>query len=585
MKLTKLLSEIPEEPRSEVELAPGLKFNASELATEVVASLGARGGGKSNGAAVVVEGLLDAGVPVVVVDYVGIWFSLRLQPDGRTASRFKIPVLGGPHGDVALAPGAGAVVAEALAERHSSAVLDLSSFSKQERMRFVTDFAEAFFRAKKRHPGPVQLVLEESQRYCPQRVQPDQARMLGAVEEIAEVGRNYGIGLHLISQRPQKVNKDVLNLADTVVGYRTLGVLERKAVGEWVQEKGAGGRAEVQDELPTLQMGQAIVWSPSRKIFGRYAVHKKTTYDAGATPVHARADVATAPLDLGELERAMGRVAQEVEEGSPARLRAEVARLRAELARRPAEAPAREVRVPEVPRAVLAETREISSMVDEHVTALKERLVEAEELSASLSDLEELMRTSLPAQAKSGGAPSSGESSAARGSREVAPRGPEKYASAELLSKCERALLQVMAQRRVATYSQLAVLSGYSRKSSGFSNSVSKLRVAGMVEGGRDGLKITPFGASLVGDVEELPTGPALVEHWRQRLDKCAASLLGVIYRARRATRLHLAELAGYSSTSSGFANGLSTLRTLGLVSGPKGGDVEVSSVFDEAAP
>jgi uncharacterized protein len=581
MKSSKLLSDVPEDPRAEVELAPGLSFDASELATEVVASLGARGGGKSNGAAVVVEGLLDAGVQVVVVDYVGIWFSLRLQPDGKTPSRFKVPVLGGPHGDVALAPGAGAVVAEALAERHSSAVLDLSSFSKQERMRFVTDFAEVFFRAKKRHPGPVQLVLEESQRYCPQRVMPDQARMLGAVEEIAEVGRNYGIGLHLISQRPQKVNKDVLNLADIVVGYRTLGVLERKAIGEWVQEKGAGGRAEVQDELPSLQCGQAIVWSPSRKIFGRYAVRKKTTYDAGATPVHARADVATAPLDLGELERSMGRVAQEVDEGSPARLRAEVARLRAELARRPAEAPVREVRVPEVPRVVREDLRKILGLAMSHEERLGLLLEASRSLSASLRELD--------AAIDSAACDVIASHSSTTASRPLSPQRPRPAAnstvSTESLSKCTRALLQVLAQRRVATYSQLAILSGYSRKSSGFANSVSKLRVAGMVEGGRGSLKITSFGASVAGDVEELPTGPALVEYWRKRLDKCSSSLLGAIYKVRRATRFHLAELTGYSSTSSGFANGLSTLRILGLVSGPKGGDVEVSDVFGEASP
>ena len=55
-----------------VEVAPGLSFPAAELATEVVASLGNRGGGKSNGAAVIVEGLLRAEIPVVVLDYVGI---------------------------------------------------------------------------------------------------------------------------------------------------------------------------------------------------------------------------------------------------------------------------------------------------------------------------------------------------------------------------------------------------------------------------------------------------------------------------------------------------------------------------------
>ena len=189
----------------------------------------------------IVEGLLRADVPVVVLDYVGIWPSLRLCADGKTPSEYAIPILGGPHGDVALTALAGTVVAEGLAERHSSAVLDVSGFSKGDRCRFAADFAEVFFRAKKRHPGPVQLVLEEAQRFIPQKLFHGLERMLGAFQEVAEVGRNYGIGLDLISQRPQKIDKDVLNLADTLFAYRTIGVLERKAVAEWVQEKGAEG--------------------------------------------------------------------------------------------------------------------------------------------------------------------------------------------------------------------------------------------------------------------------------------------------------------------------------------------------------
>jgi DNA helicase HerA-like ATPase len=161
-----------------VGVSTGLSFPAAELATEVIASLANRGGGKSNGAAVIVEGLLRAEIPVVVIDYVGIWSSLRLKTDGKTPSEFFIPVLGGPHGDIPLAPSAGAVVAEALAEGQSSAVLDVSSFSKADRCRFAADFAESFFRAKKKHPGPVQLVLEEAQRYIPQRLFHGMERMV-----------------------------------------------------------------------------------------------------------------------------------------------------------------------------------------------------------------------------------------------------------------------------------------------------------------------------------------------------------------------------------------------------------------------
>lgn len=324
-----------------VHLARGLTLPAAELATEVVASLGQRGSGKSNGAGVIAEGLLEAGIQVIVLDHVGIWFSLRLDETGKHPSPYQIPVLGGQHGDIALVASTGAVVAEALARSGSSAVLDVSTFSKGDRCRFAADFAESFFAAKKLHPGPVQILLEEAQRYVPQKLFAGQGleRMLGAFEEIAEVGRNYGVGLHLISQRPQKINKDVLNLADTVLAYRANGVLERKAISEWVQEKGAEGRKEMHDELPGLARGTAIVWSPNRSIYGRYAIDKKTTYDAGATPTHARAAVKTKRLDLESLESVMGKAVEEAKMNDPRALKARIAELEHAAKLTPAPAP------------------------------------------------------------------------------------------------------------------------------------------------------------------------------------------------------------------------------------------------------
>jgi DNA helicase HerA-like ATPase len=127
---------------SKVTLAPGLSVPADELATQVVAALGMRGSGKSNAMAVIAEGLLTAGVQVIILDYVGIWPSLRLDESGKRPSPHQIPVLGGPHGDTALVPHAGVVVAEALAQSGSPAVLDVSRFSKGARSAFATDFAE-----------------------------------------------------------------------------------------------------------------------------------------------------------------------------------------------------------------------------------------------------------------------------------------------------------------------------------------------------------------------------------------------------------------------------------------------------------
>jgi hypothetical protein len=577
-------------------VALGLAFDAAELATEVVASLGNRGGGKSNGAAVIAEGLIGAGVQVVVLDYVGIWFSICLKEDGKTASPYRIPVLGGVHGDISLAATSGAVVAEALASRRSSAILDISGFSKQDRCRFATDFAEAFFRAKKRNPSPVQLLLEEAQRFAPQKLVMGQERMLGAFEEIGEVGRNYGIGLHLISQRPQKINKDLLNLADVVFGYRTNGVLERKAIADWVQEKGAEGRDDVQGELPGLERGQAIVWCPSRRIYGKYAVQKKTTYDAGATPLYVKADVRMEPLDLGELEKTMGEAAEEARANDPRALRAEIASLRRSFESRDRSSVGQE-RV--VVREVVSEKWLKAVEAARDVVAFSQRgLARFFELGADLKKLEvniqRVLRSLDVVRADMVARVGATEKLGAR--REVvvkelpvAEGRKATYSSSSpdvrdvSLTKCARALLGVLAQRGRATDSQVAALSGYRRTSSTFSNGMSELRTKKYMMGTPDCREVTLEGKAAFGPVEPLPEGEELLRYWTNRLDKCAGCMLAAIYEVGTLSRNELALATDYRITSSTFSNGVSKLRKLDLVTGLNGGDLTIADVFMRA--
>lgn len=572
-----------------VVVAPGLVFDAAELATEVVASLGNRGGGKSNGAAVIAEGLIGASIPVVVLDYVGIWFSICLMADGKTASPYRIPVLGGSHGDITLSPTVGSVVAEALASRQSSAILDISSFSKQDRCRFATDFAEAFFRAKKRHAGPVQLLLEEAQRFAPQKLVMGQERMLGAFEEIGEVGRNYGIGLHLISQRPQKINKDLLNLADVVFGYRTNGVLERRAISDWVQEKGVEGRDDVQGELPGLERGQAIVWCPSRRIYGKYAVRKKSTYDAGATPLYVKADVQMKPLDLGELEKAMVEVVREAKAKDPRVLMAEIVELRRQLAVK--SSAVREVfvfpkelrRVVVEARGALSESGKTLSKISDSVGQLAEKMSELHRAVDTIEIFrgEAMVGTSYKMTNRREVVVEEIPVSGGRTATYFSSSPPAVLATGmKDLTKCARTLLGVLAQRGEANDSQIAALSGYRRTLSTFSNGMGELRAHGYVEGTSSGRRATATGKEAFGPVEPLPEGKNLLRYWVNRLDKCQRTMLEAIYEAGTMSREELARVTGYDINTSTFSNGVGGIKRLDLVHGLGGGDLTIADVF-----
>ena len=577
--------------REEIELAPKLKFNALDFACEVVASLGNRGGGKSNGAAVAAEELMDAGVQVIVLDYVSIWSSLRLAPDGETPSRFKIPVLGGPHGDLSLQPGAGALVADALASCHSSAVVDLSSFSKTDRCRFAADFAESFFRAKKKHPGPVQILLEESQRFVPQHLFKGQERMLGAWEEIAEVGRNFGIGLHLISQRPQKISKDVLNLADTVFAYRCNGVLERKAISEWVQEHGAQGRAEVQDQLPSLERGQAIVWSPSRKIFGRYQVRKKSTYDAGATPTHVRADVKTTPIDLGVLEQSMREVVEESRDNDPRVLRGKISRLEAALAEsKTLREIVREVEV--APRKLLGEVEGLSGDVGALAASVERVRLDVSRILADLGKIsspggwerregDDLGKISLPGDGvrREGAGPVGGDRVPPRPAPARCPpaglrRPLARPGESQVGNSGLRRMLVALAQcPRGLTSAQVGVRAGISSKSGTFTTYMARARSSGWVVDEGRVHKVTREGIEALGDYETLPAGRELADFWTRELSGGAARMLQAVLRAYPdyLTYEQVGVEANISHRSGTFTTYLSRLRKLELVTGERG--------------
>ncbi len=121
---------------------------------------------------------IEAGAQVVVLDPIGTWYGLRLSADGK-GKGFSVPVFGGEHGDVPLEPQAGALIAKLLVEECFSAVLDVSTFRKEQRKQFVTDFAEELMHRKKTNRSAMHVFFEEAQLFVPQMVGGKEARIRG----------------------------------------------------------------------------------------------------------------------------------------------------------------------------------------------------------------------------------------------------------------------------------------------------------------------------------------------------------------------------------------------------------------------
>jgi uncharacterized protein len=311
-------------------LAKDLALPADEAVTQKYGFIGRSGSGKSYASMKLAELFLGAGAQIIALDWVGIWWSLRLAANGKAPGFEHVYIFGGEHADVELRPESGALMADLIVDKHISVVLDVMHFRKAERTRFATAFAEQFFHRKKTARTACHLFIEEAQAYLPQMVRGDEARMVGVFEDIGKVGRNYGIGTSLISQRPQAINKDVLNQVEVLLAFQTNGPQERKAIAGWTAENTSAGAAMIQ-QLPALKVGHAQVWSPQwLRLAQEVHIAERDTYNASSTPTQNAKTIAPqrmTPAELEDLGEAVKQTIEKAKADDPKELHKKVAEL------------------------------------------------------------------------------------------------------------------------------------------------------------------------------------------------------------------------------------------------------------------
>lgn len=585
-----------------IKLADMVSFPAAAAAVQTFAFLARRGAGKTYAAGVLVEGLLSGHQQVVVIDAVGSWAGLRLAKNGRDAG-FDIPILGGELGDVGLTPASASLVADTLVDTGTSAVLDVTGFSKTKRKEFVTAFVERLFERKKRAKSPLHVVLEEARLYAPQRLQRGEERMLGAIEDLVRLGRNYGIGVTLIDQRPQSINKDVLNQVECLVVLQTNGTQERKAIADWVTQNAGDAAIDIIDELPSLEIGEGLVWSPQwLKCFKRVRISSKRTFDSSATPTKTEKNVAaTAPLPAAALEKlrkAMESAEKETEQNDPRRLRARIAELEKAakgLAPKTSSTAVahHDPRVAELAKRLEAALLELNA--ERALTkTLKARIVEVRgklnALGVYVKSAHETLDQAFPPLAPPAKPLAEGMVKLPR----VMPD-PKKAAAILASSGTERPDLRAGARRMLAALvgypfplsrTQVATLAGMSPTGGSFSSYLSDLRVRGLiVEGnaGVDKLEPTAEGRALMPSAA--PSSPEdLWALWSSKLRKGEREMLRALIDEGPMSRTGLAEVAGYEISGGSFSSYLSTLRTNGLITEERGGNISASTLFTTGA-
>ena len=521
------------------------------LLDQRIAFVGTAGAGKTYAAKGMVELAIKADARVCVVDPLGVWWGLRLAIDGKTPG-LKVLILGGLHGDVPINEHNGAAVARLVASGHFQGIVDVSELGSNAAVRrFMTAFAEAIYDTNK---SQLHLVLDEADKWSPQRPGPDAMALQGRISEIVRRGRVRGFVPWLITQRPAVLDKDVLSQADVLIALKLTSSQDRNAIGAWIE--GQADRAQEKDimaALPKLQRGTGFVWAPTDGILERVQFPGIATFDSSRTP--KRGEV----MEHGDLP--------------PVDASAALAALAV-----PAEKPA---------KTALAKDRYDEGFAtgarsrDAEVLALHEKLQRQEAAIREagfllLRHVEDIKGgvALIPPQA---GPPTIDATPVQRQRQTPAPTVFSGGGGAE------KRILRVLALRHPAklTEAQWATLAGMKRTGGTWGTYKSRLRVAGHIMQDGPLYGVTPAALAMLGtDVPAPQTRAETLAMWSEAVGGGAGRMLETIAAAGSLTRAALADKTGMTESGGTFGTYLSRLKSNGLIE-TEGKTIWLSDVFD----
>lgn len=481
-----------------------IKIDATEYASQGNAILGIRDSGKSYTATYIAERLLDAGIPFVAFDPIGIWKYLRVPGVGKA---YPIVVAGGRNGDLPLTVHSAPEIVRAAMRENIPLVLDFYSIkmSKSEWKQIVEQCVRLLLYENGDH-GLRHIFIEEAAEFAPQRVGPDQGRVYAEIEKLARMGGNAQLGYTLINQRAEEVNKAVLELCDCLFLHRQKGKNSLTSLGKWLDIGDVSTSKEIIKSLPKMPQGECWVWLSGSDAPTHIKVPQKNTqhpdrramHQSGSGKEFKAVDVSSFVTQMSTtLEKHLA----EAQANDPAQLRRRVAELEKHL-----KGSAPQIKTERIEVALLKESdiKRLEVVAERLHKIADSALLASTEIVSSIRQRQREARP-IPADTR--------PMRLARLERPV----PTSHGDVPLGSG-ERKILTAIAQHpEGVTREQLTVLTGYKRSSR--DTYLQRLSARNFINTDRDRLQVTEDGIATLGsDFSPLPTGSELCQYWLNRL-------------------------------------------------------------------
>lgn len=147
-------------------------------------------------------------------------------------------------------------LAEFVKKGHMS-IINLKGIKPEMQELVVSKLANDLFEARKQDTVPAFFFLvEEAHRFCPERG-VGQAMSLPILRTVAAEGRKFGMGLGIVTQRPAKVDKNVLSQANTQIILKVTNPNDIMAISKSLENF----TPELEDVMKTLPLGVALITS------------------------------------------------------------------------------------------------------------------------------------------------------------------------------------------------------------------------------------------------------------------------------------------------------------------------------------
>jgi hypothetical protein len=576
--------------------------------TQTIAILGVRGSGKTNTGVVLAEQLLTAKQQVVILDPVDVWWGLKSSQDGKRPG-FSIPVVGGEHADVPLDAAGGTVLADFAVDNRASIILALRHLSMNDQRKFATDFAKRLYERKgvAEHRSPLMLIVDEADEFVPQRLPHGHEAMFGAFDRLVRRGRSSGIGVTLISQRAQVINKDVLSQMETLIGMRMLHKLDREALKAWIEAHNTEGRQEeFMASLASLGRGDAWVWSPEwLGVFQRTHILQRETFDSSATPKageHVAPPKEIAPVNLERLKERMAATIERAKADDPRELRKRIAELERGAARSPAPtkpdpAAHKEALERATERATLQTAGQLAKQFRAIVVPVRKAMLKAvvtlrtvaAELEAAVppESIDLKATVDLPEPDPPAARHASPRVEPYQRPARPAPRQSAGDGEPGALTGPEQRILDAIAWMEsigvdAPEQTAVAFLAGYTYGGGAFNNPRGSLRTKGLVLYTGDCIALTDAGRKEANFPGEVLDSKELQRRVLDRLPGPERRILEVIL-AKYPEPMgneECAIAAGYTPGGGAFNNPRGRLRTLGLIEYPQSGQVRARDLL-----